>query len=129
MVDLFEAVYIEMNIYRSMCAHIFSCRLIGPSLVPYDFISCCLSDQSSYDNSLDIFWYSLIILLLEKCPNTDFSLVRIFLYSVWIQENTDQKKLLIWTLFTQWNYLILSWLLCPKVSKINKVKLSLYFKT
>ena len=39
MVDLFEAVYIEMNMYRSMCAHIFSCRLIGPSLVPYDSIN------------------------------------------------------------------------------------------
>ena len=25
-----------------------------------------------------------------------------FLYSVWIRENTDQKKLRIWTLFTQW---------------------------
>ena len=24
------------------------------------------------------------------------------LYSVWIQENTSQKKLLIWTLFTEW---------------------------
>ena len=39
--------------------------------------------------------------LREKCPNTLFSLVRIFLYSVQIQENTDQKKLRIWTLFTQ----------------------------
>ena len=24
-------------------------------------------------------------------------------YLVWIQENVDQKKFLIWTLFTQWN--------------------------
>ena len=31
----------------------------------------------------------------------EFFLVRIFLYSDWIQENTDQKKLRIWTLFTQ----------------------------
>ena len=30
--------------------------------------------------------------LREKCPNTEFFLVRIFLYSVWIQENTDQKN-------------------------------------
>ena len=29
-------------------------------------------------------------------------LVRIFAYSVWIRKNTDQKKLRIWTLFTQW---------------------------
>ena len=28
-------------------------------------------------------------------------------YSVRIQENTDQKILRIWTLFTQWRYLIL----------------------
>ena len=33
--------------------------------------------------------------LREKCLNTDFFLVRIFLYSVQIQGNTDQKKHLI----------------------------------
>ena len=38
--------------------------------------------------------------LREECPNTD--LVRIFLCLYWIQKNTDQKKLSIWTLFTQW---------------------------
>ena len=32
--------------------------------------------------------------LREKCPNMEFFLVRIFLYS-------DQEKLRIWTLFTQ----------------------------
>ena len=32
--------------------------------------------------------------LREKCPNTEFFLIGIFLYS-------DQKKLRIWTLFTQ----------------------------
>ena len=45
--------------------------------------------------------------LREKCRNTEYFLVRIFLYSVQIQENTDQKILRIWTLFTQWRYLIL----------------------
>ena len=40
--------------------------------------------------------------LREKYSNTEFFLVRIFLYSVRIQENTDQKKLRIWTIFTQW---------------------------
>ena len=35
--------------------------------------------------------------LLENCPNTEFFLVRIFLY-------LDQKKLCIWTLFTQCNF-------------------------
>ena len=41
------------------------------------------------------------ITLREKCPNTELSLVRIFLQSVRIRENTDQNKLRIWTLFTQ----------------------------
>ena len=40
--------------------------------------------------------------LREKCPNTEFFLVRILLYLEKIQENTDQKKLRIWTLFTKW---------------------------
>ena len=39
--------------------------------------------------------------LREKCPNTEYFLVRIFLYSVRIQENMDQKKLRIWILFVQ----------------------------
>ena len=51
------------------------------------------------------------ITLCEKCPNTEFFLVRIFRirteygeisrispYSVRMGENTDQKKLRIWTL-------------------------------
>ena len=40
--------------------------------------------------------------LPEKGPNTELFLVRIFPYLYWIRENTDQKKLRIWTLFTQW---------------------------
>ena len=52
--------------------------------------------------------------LREKCPNTEYFLLRIFCiwteygglrskspYSVRIQENTEQKKLRIWTIFTQ----------------------------
>ena len=37
----------------------------------------------------------------KKCRNTEFFLVRIFLYSVQIEENADQKKVCVWTLFTQ----------------------------
>ena len=36
-----------------------------------------------------------------KCPKMEFFLFRIFLYSVRIQENMDQKELHLWTLFTQ----------------------------
>ena len=54
----------------------------------------------------NVFFHSekrnLTYLLSEKCPITEFFLVRIFLYSDWIQENTEQKKLCIWTLFTKW---------------------------
>ena len=53
-------------------------------------------------NNIDIREKFLLYLLLsENCPNTEFFLTRIFLYSVPIQENTDQKKLRIWTLFKQ----------------------------
>ena len=41
------------------------------------------------------------ILLREKCLNTEFFPLRKSPYSVRIQQNTDQKKLRIWTLFTQ----------------------------
>ena len=55
------------------------------------------------------FTFTKNIKLLEKCPYTEFFLVRIFLYSllckspysVWVQDNTDQKKLRIWTFFKQ----------------------------
>ena len=47
------------------------------------------------------FLISSILPLREKCPNTEFFLVCIFLYSVQMQENTDHKKLWIWTLFMQ----------------------------
>ena len=41
--------------------------------------------------------------LCKTCSNTEFFRVRIFPYSVRIRENTDQKKLRIWTLFMQWS--------------------------
>ena len=45
--------------------------------------------------------------LRENCQNTEFFLVRVFLYSDWMKGNKDQKKLRIWTLFKQW--MILTW--------------------
>ena len=46
-------------------------------------------------------WYFLSNKMREKCLNTEFFLVYIFLYLDWIQENTDQK-FRIWTIFMQW---------------------------
>ena len=43
----------------------------------------------------------VVFTLREKCSNTEFLLVRIFLYLDWIQEIADQKKVRVWTLFTQ----------------------------
>ena len=43
----------------------------------------------------------VLFTLHEKCPNTKVFILRIFPYSVLIRENTVQKKLRIWTLFTQ----------------------------
>ena len=43
--------------------------------------------------------------LRKKCPNMEFFLVRIFLYSDWMQENAGQKNLRIWTFLMQWEHL------------------------
>ena len=59
--------------------------------------------------------------LREKCPNTEFFLVRIFLYSVQIQENTDQKKLRSWTLFMQCTWTIYFWNVKYIVLKCNGI--------
>ena len=55
-----------------------------------------------------IFSKFTFLTLRENCPNTEFFLVRVFLYSVRIQENTDQKILRIWALFVQFKILEIS---------------------
>ena len=64
-------------------------------------------------NQIQIDWLRLLA-VREKCPHMEIFLVRIFPYSKWIRRatpylfafspnagNTDQKKICIWTLFTQ----------------------------
>ena len=53
--------------------------------------------------------------LRKNGPNKEFFLVRISPYSAEIRENTDQKKLRIWTLFLQ--------------SEINQNKVHLVYRT
>ena len=62
-------------------------------------------EHQNFENSfrklvsiLDTWKFSLLtsISLCERCPNTEFFLVHIFLYS-------EQKRLGIWTHFTQWD--------------------------
>ena len=63
----------------------------------------------SYNSFHEIFWnktHCQCYSLCEKRPNTEFFLFLIFPYSDWIRENTDRKKLCIWTLFTQRFYCV-----------------------
>ena len=46
-------------------------------------------NQKTLNNHTSI--KALELALREKCPNMELFLVNIFLYSYWIQENTDQK--------------------------------------
>ena len=72
----------------------------------------CLYPKKTSENFHQKDYYSENSLLREKGPNTEFFLVgifphpdwirSIFRYSVRMRENMDQKKLRIWTLFTQW---------------------------
>ena len=65
----------------------------------------------------------MFLVLREKCPNTEFFLVRIFLYSVRILENTEQKKLGIWALSTQCGRLVVGLI---KRSYIYQICFSIY---
>ena len=64
-----------------LCVH-FSCNSVFPLYVSDEFL---VISQSAV----------MKITLREKSVYTEFFLVRVFLYS-------NQKKLRIWTLFTQW---------------------------
>ena len=70
-------------IFRASLKHKLTIKLVGP---------------------LKIWPFSRHQTWREKCPNTEFFLGRIFLYSVQTSGNMDQKNLRIWTLFTQWGF-------------------------
>ena len=65
----------------------------------------------------------MFLVLREKCPNTEFFLVRIFLYSARILENKEQKKLGIWGLSTQCEQLVVGLI---KRSYIYQICFSIY---
>ena len=74
-----------------------------PTSVSY-FLSAKFKDLKLYASAVNLsseITFSISDALHENCPNTEFFLVRIFLYLFRIQENKDQKKPRIWTLFTQ----------------------------
>ena len=70
---------------------------------------CLFLGQSQCVKSVQIrnFFWSVF-----SCIWTEYDdLLRKFLYSVQVQKNTDQKKLRIWTLFTQWSLRDFCWFL------------------
>ena len=62
------------------------------SILFFSISSYCELNIANHEQSFK----GLGLSLREKCPNPEFFLARIF------QENTDQEKLHIWTLSTQW---------------------------
>ena len=71
-------------------------------LLQYLLTAASTSITKYFGNTKDYWLISYNLTLREESPNTEFFLFCTFLNSVQIQENTDQKKLRIWALFTQW---------------------------
>ena len=67
----------------------------------YENFICSSRTSPNYCTGIRKLVMLCCLTMREKCTNTEFFLVRIFLYLVRLQENTDQKKLRIRTLFTQ----------------------------
>ena len=62
-----------------------------------------------YVKSVQIRSFSGLYFLTEYYIKTEYGHLRNkFQYSVWIPENTEQKNLRIWTLFTQWHFCLLA---------------------
>ena len=81
--------------------------LVSPSTYSVIYVKCSRVSfsLSSYSKNmrqgrgwaLTCFWENIAMVhkwlaLREKCPNTEFFVVRIFIYSIRKQENTDQKN-------------------------------------
>ena len=82
---IFQSLKLSLLALNKVCEPLHIISIQTGSL---EITSFCCSKYSEY-------------LHCVKVSNTEFFLVRIFPYSVRIWENTDQKKLYIWTLFTQ----------------------------
>ena len=64
-----------------------------PSVNAQTWSGSKMGDSFTFPEILEKFEFPRFskLALREKCPNTELFLVHIFLYSVRIQENTDQK--------------------------------------
>ena len=112
----FSVNLIESLLFK-LCVFLCHGHHSGMRIINFSNFSSSFGIQFFFDKPGSQYHYDVVILLSgtsqhllpqthkndalrEKCINTEFFLVHIFLYSE-IQENTDQKKLCIWTLFTQ----------------------------
>ena len=66
----------------------------------YDFKLMTFLRFYSYKDLKSLGYEKHLKTLCKKCPNMS--------YLGWTRENPDQKKLRIWTLFTQWELLIMA---------------------
>ena len=73
------------------------------------------------------FFWSVFSRIRTKYIRSEYGeMLCISLYSVQMQKNADQKKLRIWTLFTQWNCKFVNGSLIPAKSKVFAHHKSLY---
>ena len=81
-------------------------KLATENILTYFYVFIFLNQWPSRE-PCEMAWVTItsiqVTITAWKITKYGVFLVRIFLYSYWIQENTDQKKLHIWTLFTHWN--------------------------
>ena len=77
------------NLYMgSFCIYVLVC-----SVTSYCFYYLALREKCPPS---EFFWF-----LFSRIRTEYWEILRISLYPVWMRENTDQKKLRIWTLFKQ----------------------------
>ena len=97
--------------------------LQGSTLLP----AACINDLPGYVHCVisvqirSFFWS-----VFSRIRTEYGEILRISPYSVRMQENTDQKKLRIWTLFTQWLFLILLPLLKILLSTLHMLELLIF---
>ena len=87
-IHLWAEIWSEILIYNGICTTIAFLTFI----IPIIYKSFKFSENFSFLVFCCYGYFTVFSMSLrEKCPNTELFLVRIFMYSVRIQENTDQK--------------------------------------
>ena len=89
----------KLDSLRFLFLNFYCSPFIDSSLINLLHLEICIDTVSVF---LVVITVLSVVFTALKVPKYRFYfLVHIFLYSEWIQENTDQKKLRIWTIFWQ----------------------------